>query len=516
MPLGLIIFLLFCLGAESFVFRTYAASPSDVLINEIAWMGTGASTADEWIELFNNTDQDIGLAGWTLEAKDGTPTIALADTIPAKSYYLLERTDDNTISDLPANKIYTGALENSGEHLVLKDNLNNTIDEIDNSSDWLSGNSTDKTSMERVDPQKEASSSDNWATNNQIVINGKDSNGGPIYGTPKQKNSAAYPQDTTPSINYIVINEFLPDPEGSDQEGEFVELFNNSDTTADLSSWKIKDKTASSFTIDPGTTMPAYSYLAFYTGSKFLLNNSGDTVFLIHNNETLEEVSYSGPVPKNQSYNRKEDDTWTWSTTLTPGQKNVISEDEKDDSSSYPRHIWISEFLPDPEGKDTEGEFIELYNPGPDEIDLENWQLDDEEDKGSRPYTFPEDSEIKAGEYLSLPYSETKITLNNSGDWVRLLWPSGQAIDEIEYGEAPKAESYNKMNGDWCWSLEPTPAEQNICSAQSPKEAQEYPRTVWINEFLPDPEGKDTEGELTVPQTSIYREYYSKYQSLRL
>ncbi len=140
-------------------------------------------------------------------------------------------------------------------------------------------------------------------------------------------------------------------------------------------------------------------------------------------------------------------------------------------------------------------EFTEIYNPGPDEIDLENWQLDDEEDKGSRPYTFPEDSEIKAGEYLSLPYSETKITLNNSGDWVRLLWPSGQAIDEIEYGEAPKAESYNKMNGDWCWSLEPTPAEQNICSAQSPKEAQEYPRTVWINEFLPDPEGKDTEGE---------------------
>ena len=30
-----------------------AASLRDVVINEIAWMGTAASTYDEWIELYN-------------------------------------------------------------------------------------------------------------------------------------------------------------------------------------------------------------------------------------------------------------------------------------------------------------------------------------------------------------------------------------------------------------------------------------------------------------------------------
>jgi hypothetical protein len=31
----------------------------DIVINEIAWAGTDNSSSDEWIELFNNTDQDI-------------------------------------------------------------------------------------------------------------------------------------------------------------------------------------------------------------------------------------------------------------------------------------------------------------------------------------------------------------------------------------------------------------------------------------------------------------------------
>jgi len=141
-------------------------------------------------------------------------------------------------------------------------------------------------------------------------------------------------------------------------------------------------------------------------------------------------------------------------------------------------------------------EFIEIYNKGPDEIDLENWQLDDEKNKGSRPYTFTENSKIRAGEWLAIPYAKTKIALNNNGDWARLLWPNEQAIDEIEYEEAPQGKSYSKIYPDWCWSNKPTPGEQNICSTENAKkEAKSYPRSLWINEFLPDPEGKDVEGE---------------------
>src|SRR5438093_2934024 len=92
-----------------------------VVVNEIAWMGTSTSAADEWIELINNTPGAINLSGWTLTAADGTPSIALSGSIPAGGYFLLERTDDTTVPGVTADQIYTGALGNTGEILALRD-----------------------------------------------------------------------------------------------------------------------------------------------------------------------------------------------------------------------------------------------------------------------------------------------------------------------------------------------------------------------------------------------------------
>ncbi|HIP97259.1 MAG TPA: lamin tail domain-containing protein, partial [Anaerolineae bacterium] len=110
-------------AANSVLSGTLAHRAGDVVINEVAWMGTAASSYDEWIELKNNTDQDIDLNGWTLVAADGTPSVALTGTVPANGYYLLERTDDTTVSNIPADQIYKGILENGGEVLILRDDV---------------------------------------------------------------------------------------------------------------------------------------------------------------------------------------------------------------------------------------------------------------------------------------------------------------------------------------------------------------------------------------------------------
>ncbi len=96
-----------------------ASDPPIVVINEVAWAGTNASSADEWIELYNNTGQDVDLDGWMLAAADGRPSIQLTGVISAHGFYLLERTDDTTVNDRVADQIYTGALGNSGEELRL-------------------------------------------------------------------------------------------------------------------------------------------------------------------------------------------------------------------------------------------------------------------------------------------------------------------------------------------------------------------------------------------------------------
>jgi len=172
---------------------THAAQAGDVVVNEVAWMGTAASANDEWAELFNATDRAIDLTGWTLSAQDGTPAVALSGALLPRGFFLLERTDDNTVSDISADQIYTGALGNAGETLLLKDAAGALIDTINvDGGNWPAGNNTTKATMERVNPA--ASDSDtNWAENTGVLFNGLDANGNALRGTPRSQNSVFVP-----------------------------------------------------------------------------------------------------------------------------------------------------------------------------------------------------------------------------------------------------------------------------------------------------------------------------------
>lgn len=175
----------------SFSTSSYAANPGDVVINEIAWMGTESSYYDEWIELYNTTDAAIDLTGWTLYASDGSPEIDLSGTIPANGFYLMERTDDNCVTDVTADLIYSGNTEDGGENFVLRDGSSNIIDQVlcETAGDWYAGINGPDTSMERKDPCTGGDVSTNWADNDGVTKNGTDNSGNPINGTPKADNS---------------------------------------------------------------------------------------------------------------------------------------------------------------------------------------------------------------------------------------------------------------------------------------------------------------------------------------
>lgn len=163
----------------------------EVVINEIAWMGTKASSWGEWIELYNNTQEDIVLDGWKLII--GEREIILSGIIASNNFYLLEREEDAT--NILADFIYEGSrLSNSGEKIVLKNNFGESIDEVDAYEGWFAGTaSPDYISMERVDSSISGSDPDNWADNNPLFFQtGLDSEGSPIFGTPKAKNSTSF------------------------------------------------------------------------------------------------------------------------------------------------------------------------------------------------------------------------------------------------------------------------------------------------------------------------------------
>lgn len=155
-----------------------AAGTEMVVINEIAWMGTSKSYSDEWIELYNNSDSDVVLDGWKLNASDGAPAISLSGTIPANGYFLLEKTDDGSVTGIPADLIYSGSLGNTAEDLKLIDSAGIVVDEVDT---WYAGDNAAKATMERIDSNVAGMSSTNWATANANYADG--------LGTPKGFNS---------------------------------------------------------------------------------------------------------------------------------------------------------------------------------------------------------------------------------------------------------------------------------------------------------------------------------------
>ena len=136
----------------------WACSPflakAGVYINEVAWMGTTNSANDEWIEIYNDGSESIDLNGWTLSAVDGAPNINFSSTtnkiIPAGGFYLLERTDDSAVLGITADLIYTGALSNDGENLVLKNKDGSEIDRINGSNGWPAGDNISKQTMQKI------------------------------------------------------------------------------------------------------------------------------------------------------------------------------------------------------------------------------------------------------------------------------------------------------------------------------------------------------------------------------
>lgn len=83
--------------ASCATFAGSGVNNGDLIINELMWMGTSVSTADEWVELRNMTDHEITLSGYKLNKYDGSayadmitiPTTIPAKIVPAHGYFLI-------------------------------------------------------------------------------------------------------------------------------------------------------------------------------------------------------------------------------------------------------------------------------------------------------------------------------------------------------------------------------------------------------------------------------------------
>lgn len=161
--------------------------PLQVVINEVTWAGSADSSADEWIELYNNSNVDVDLNGWYIE-DDYSSSYYLNGVIKAHGYFVIEDSE-NVISNRVADLVLPLSLANAGDSLVLKTGFGDIIDSVNaEGGAWYAGDSTTKASMERVDPTANGNDAGNWASS-LFAGSYKYSLGTPIIGTPGEINS---------------------------------------------------------------------------------------------------------------------------------------------------------------------------------------------------------------------------------------------------------------------------------------------------------------------------------------
>jgi len=205
---------MYWIAAGLIILGSLGCFASDVVINEIAWSGTAASSSDEWIELYNPTDRAVDLTGWVLTfgetvinlgaIGDGTIEVRRT-TIEAGGFFLLERTDDETVSDIEADLLYKGALSNNGVALELRNPAGELVDRVDPvEQGWPAGAAADGetpyASMERVDPLGEATA---WVTHDSRFRNGLDADEQPLNGTPGFENSSLIVARFVPRVELV-------------------------------------------------------------------------------------------------------------------------------------------------------------------------------------------------------------------------------------------------------------------------------------------------------------------------
>lgn len=511
--------------------------PGDIVINELA--ADPVDDEEEFVELYNRTGQTIDVRGWWIEDGSEAKTL-LEGTIQSKGFLVVERPK--------------GSLNNSGDRVVLIEPRGQEIDEVVYGS-WQGGQSHNNastppegTSLARIKDGEDTSISKNdFAVTSAITRGASNRITAPAVGSSNARATSGP----------ILLTELFPNPEGTDEDKEFIELKNNSSSTVDLSGWQIVTP-LKEFTIATSTITAGGFLVLPRSVTHLVLHNSGKEIVELKNADgsVMDKIEYSGTVKESFSFARRGvTKQWAWTTKPTPGVENIITGvnaapaiavdverevgvdetilfdasdtiDPDDDpiiirwdfgdgffatgtsvahafkkagtyrvtigaidsfdhiasqkismvvksrqafaggtpddtDREHLSKLIISEILPNPADSE-ENEFVEIYNPTDEPIDLYGVALDDEEG-GSKPYNLPDDAIVAPRSYLVFSRIETKLALNNDRDTVRLLLPGGVAVVSATYDKAPAgASSIPGTNGTRVWTMTVTKGKANV------------------------------------------------------
>jgi len=288
----------------------------------------------------------------------------------------------------------------------------------------------------------------------------------------------------------IRINEIMANPDPCpDKYCEWIELYNDGGNSINMTGWKISDNSDTdnlenyygtdeiiipgkgfALIVDEGSRVfhnfdVGKNVIWIYVDDDSIggkLNNDGDNITIYNKSfDIVGNVIYE-KVDEGMSYSLI-NNNWNESKP-SPGKSN---EGETKILDYFT--IKINEFLPDPSGEDDapmpNGEWVELYNSGNDDLDLLGFKFYDynssEPDVIITDTTTDGSTIIKKKDYAVIYMNGIYGFLNNNGyEEIKLYDLNDNLIDEVSYEGSKEGISWSKVNNIWQYGI-PSPNSAN-------------------------------------------------------
>jgi PKD repeat protein len=288
---------------------TTKESSARIELSEFLPNPAGPDSENEFIEIVNHDTKPVNLCGWQLDDQEGgSKPYMLGNIIIQQGQYLVFYSKETKL-----------ALNNDEDDVRLIDPWGKIIEQVHYK------NPPKNKSYAKVKKEKTAYNQQKLLASIDLSVGLDNTPYVWVWSSPTPEQ----PNDTPVLFQGIVINELLPDPKGTDTEGEFIELNNTTENPIDLQGWQLSDASGKTYTFKDSTNINANGFLViFYNQSQMTLNNDTDTIQLVDNKGGIQDqISYKDSV-EGKSYSRfinnpsyPQDSTWEWSIP-TPNAEN--------------------------------------------------------------------------------------------------------------------------------------------------------------------------------------------------
>ncbi|MBI3984089.1 lamin tail domain-containing protein, partial [Candidatus Microgenomates bacterium] len=314
-----------------------------ILISELA-TGTSLSAAQEFVEVYNTTDETVDLAGLRLQYQSATGTtwttkLTLSGQVAPRGHYLVATAD--YLSDL-ADEVMSGGLAASGGHIRLVVE----VDEVESVLDLVGWGTATNAEGGNPAPASAADSSIKRLFDaDGIPIDTNDNTADFVLSADPQPQSSPLelvepdPAEELPPEDEelpvagcpgIIISELLPNPSGTDTGQEFIELYNPAAEAITLAGCALQT-TANSRTFEFAVDelLAPGEYRAYGNGQTglTLANAAGGTVWLLSAADVeLHSVDYQADLDDDQAWMWLSNNDWRATYLPTPDEANSLLE----------------------------------------------------------------------------------------------------------------------------------------------------------------------------------------------